>query len=244
MKSITTTSLLLAAGLAMASCNTTKNVSDSTNLNTRTINVTGSAEMEIEPDIIVFSLTIKEYWEEEFIKGMKYEDYKTKVPLSKIEPEVLLTLKKHGITEDQIKVGAAGNYYRQAGKDFLVSKVLHITINDFSILDAVMKSVDSRGVSSMYIKELKHSRMEELKKEVKIKTLKNAQDKAEYMLEALDEKCGKVLMINESEYGYQPPVMYRSNVAMEKSGNAGNSATELKNITISYKVNATFAIEG
>ena len=72
----------------------------------------------------------------------------------------------------------------------------------------------------------------------------NAQDKAEYMLEALDEKCGKVLMINESEYGYQPPVMYRSNVAMEKSGNAGNSATELKNITISYKVNATFAIEG
>lgn len=60
MKSITTTSLLLAAGLAMASCNTTKNMSDSTNLNTRTINVTGSAEMEIEPDIIVFSLTIKE----------------------------------------------------------------------------------------------------------------------------------------------------------------------------------------
>ena len=80
---------------------------------------------------------------------MKYEDYKTKVPLSKIEPEVLSTLKKHGITEDQIKVGAAGNYYRQAGKEFLISKVLHITINDFSILDAVMKSVVSRGVSSM-----------------------------------------------------------------------------------------------
>ena len=107
-----------------------------------------------------------------------------------------------------------------------------------------MKSVDSRGVSSMYIKELKHSRIDELKKEVKIKALKNAKEKAEYMLEALDEKCGKVLMINESEYGYQPPVMYRSNVAMGKSGNAGNSATELKNITISYKVNATFAIEG
>jgi uncharacterized protein YggE len=227
-------------GLSIASCNSSKSMTDSS-IQTRTINVTGSAEMEIEPDIIVFSMTIKEYWEEEFIKGKKYEDYQTKVPLASIEPQVLATLKKHGIKEDQIKVGAAGNYYRQAGKDFLVSKVLEVTVKDFETVDKVMKSVDSRGVSSLYIKELKHSKMDELEKKVKVQALKNAQSKAEYMLEALGEKCGKVLMINESEFGYHPPVMYRSNVAMEKSG--GNAATELKNITISFKVNATFAIE-
>lgn len=210
----------------------------------RTINVTGTSEMEVEPDIIVFNLTIKEYWKEEFEAGKKYEDYKTRVPMTSIEPQILAQLKKAGVKDDQIKVSAVGNFYRQAGKDFLISKTLVLTLSKFTTVDAIIKTVNSKGVSNMHIAELKHSRMEDYKKQVKIDALKAAKDKAEYMLKSIGEKCGPVLMINESEHGYNPPVPYRLEYKSNAMADGGSSATEIKTITIKYNVNATFAIAG
>ncbi|MFT5723830.1 MAG: hypothetical protein ACI9JN_000947 [Bacteroidia bacterium] len=62
----------------------------------RTINVTGTAEKEITPDIIFVNITMREYWKEEFEHGKKYEDFKTKIPMTQIEPVILSQLKKAG----------------------------------------------------------------------------------------------------------------------------------------------------
>ncbi|MBO6515628.1 MAG: SIMPL domain-containing protein [Bacteroidia bacterium] len=208
----------------------------------RTINVSGTAEREVEPDIIVFNITIKEYWKEEFEPGKKYEDYKTRVPMTTIEPQILDQLKKAGVKESQIKVSSIGNFYRQAGKDFLVSKTLVLTLPDLKTVDAISKTVSSRGVSNMHIAELKHSQMEEIEKEVKVEALKAAKDKAEYMLKAIGEKCGPVLTINEANNGYYQPVQMKAEFATMRSSDGSNAATELKKIKISFQVNATFAI--
>lgn len=210
----------------------------------RTINVTGEAEIEVDPDIIEFTVTMKEYWKEEFEAGKKYEDYKTKVPMTSIEPAILAQIKAAGVKDDQIKVSAIGNYYRPAGKDFLVSKTLVLTVKDFKVIDAITKTIDSHGVSNMFISSLKHSDMDRLKNEVKLKALLAARTRAEFMLKGIGEKCGQVLMINESEYGYNPPVLYSRMEAKADVMGGENSATELRKIKISYKVNATFAIEG
>lgn len=209
---------------------------------TRTINVTGSAEKEIVPDIIEFTINIKEYWKEEFEPGKKYEDYKTKVPMTQIEPGILDQLKKLGVQENQIKVSGIGNSYRPSGKELLVSKTLVLTLSNFVIVDKITKSIDPKGVSNLYISDLKHSSIETIKKEVKIAALKAAKEKAEYLLESLDEKCGKVLMISEAEYSYNPPVPYTMEKRANIQSDQGSSATELRMITIKYEMNATFAI--
>ncbi len=219
-------------------------MTDKVQTQTRTINVTGSAEKEVVPNIIEFTINIKEYWKEEFEPGKKYEDYKTKVPMTQIEPGILAQLKKLGVQDNQIKVSSIGNSYRPSGKELLVSKTLVLTLTDFATVDQITKTIDPKGVSNLYISELKHSAIESIKKEVKIAALKAAKEKAEYLLESLDEKCGKVLMISEAEYGYNPPVPCamekRANIQSDQSG----SATELRKITIKYEINATFAIEG
>lgn len=209
----------------------------------RTINVTVSAEKEVVPDIIVFTINVKEYWKEEFEPGKKYEDYKTKVPMTEIEPGILAQLKKLGVKDDQIKVSAVGNSYRPAGKELLVSKTLILTLKDFVTVDQIVKTIDSKGVSNLYISELKHSNMESIKKDVKIAALKAAKQKATYLLESVDEKCGKVLMISEAEYGYNPPVPFAMEKRASVQSDQGSSATELRKITIKYEINATFAIE-
>ena len=54
----------------------------------RYIEVTGSSELEVDPDEIILSIYIREYWEEEFDRRSKPEDYRTKVPLERIETRV------------------------------------------------------------------------------------------------------------------------------------------------------------
>ena len=54
----------------------------------RYIEVTGSSELEVDPDEIILSIYIREYWEEEFDRRSKPEDYRTKVPLERIETQV------------------------------------------------------------------------------------------------------------------------------------------------------------
>ncbi|MGM0622080.1 MAG: SIMPL domain-containing protein, partial [Bacteroidota bacterium] len=59
----------------------------------RFIEVRGTAEMEVQPDEMMLSITIQEYFEEEFQKNKEPEDYKTKVPLAKIEDGLIKSLR-------------------------------------------------------------------------------------------------------------------------------------------------------
>ncbi|MFT5723831.1 MAG: hypothetical protein ACI9JN_000948 [Bacteroidia bacterium] len=70
----------------------------------------------------------------------------------------------------------------------LMNKTLVITVGDFTIVDLISKTIDDRGVSNLFISEMKHSNMEEIKKEVKIAALKAAKVKARYLLESVGEK--------------------------------------------------------
>lgn len=226
--------------LASVSCKSQQVQTATTNA--RTISVTGVSEKKVVPDIIEFTLTLKEYYKEELQPGRKYEDYKTRVPMTEIEPEVLNKLKKIGIKSDQIKVKNVGNYYRPAGKDFLVSKTLVITVSDLKLIDQISKEVVSYGISNMFISDMRHSKQDEFEKEVKIASLKNAQEKAKYLCESLGEKCGKAIAIREQEFGTSnPPITYATKMEMNYRGDA--SAKDVVLLTISYTMYVTFLIE-
>ena len=53
----------------------------------RYIEVTGTSEIEVVPDRIHYVIEIREYFEEEFDGVSKPEEYRTKVPLTRIEEE-------------------------------------------------------------------------------------------------------------------------------------------------------------
>ena len=92
----------------------------------RYIEVTGSSEIEVVPDEIHFLIQIKEYWEEEYTgKSKKEEDFRTKVPLTVIEKDLRKSLRKIGISDEAIRTQEVGDYWRQRGKEFLLS-LIHI----------------------------------------------------------------------------------------------------------------------
>lgn len=209
--------------------------------NERYIEVKGSAEMEIEPDELVLAITIEEYWKEEFEKKKDFKDFKNKVPIAEIEDELIKNMRKAGINKDDIVVKNMGNYWRYRGKEFLFNKQLEVKVFDLSKINKLMQLADAKGIKSMRIAELKHSNMDKFKKEVKVQALKNAQEKAKYLLASIGEELGKVQTITEITDGYYRPVMAKSMLMSAEA--APESVDQIQNITLSYQIQARFSIK-
>lgn len=207
----------------------------------RSIEVKGSSEMEIEPDEIKYVIGIEEYWEEEFEKKKDFEDYKTKVALSKIEDELIKNLRKVGIDKKDITVKQMGNFSRFRGKEFLYSKQLIVKITDFSKINELTQLMDARGIKYMNIAEMNHSKVKDFEKQVKIDALKNAKEKAQYLVESIGEELGKVISIVEMSDGYSRPV-YAATM-MRTTEMVQESIDQVENITLSYQVRVKFSIK-
>ena len=207
----------------------------------RFIEVHGNAEMEVQPDEMMLSIAIQEYFEEEFQKNKEPKDYKTKVPLDKIEDDLIKSLRKAGIEKEDIRVRGMGNYWRQEGKEFLFSKQLEVKITDFSKVNQLSSLVDAKGIRSLNVGQMSHSEMEKFRKQVKTDALKDAREKAAYLVESLGEELGEVLTITELNDGYSRPYMAKN---MMMAGDAAyETVEEVQNITISYQVTARFRIK-
>ena len=128
--------------------------------NAKYIEVTGTSEITLVPDEIHYLIEIKEYWEEEFDGKSKPENYRTKVPLVGIERNLRTALRKIGIPEDAIRTQEVGDYWRERGLEFLVSKRFDITLTDFSQIDEILKVIDTKGINYMRIGELKNKEMQ------------------------------------------------------------------------------------
>jgi hypothetical protein len=210
----------------------------------RLIEVNGKAEMEIQPDEIVFIIGIEEYWKEEFEKKKDFEDYKTKVPLAEIEDALIKNLRNVGIEKDDIKVKSMGNYWRYKGKEFLYSKQFEIKITDLAKINQLTQIQDAKGIKYMNIGELNHSKMDEFKKEVKINALKDAREKAAYLVESIGSQLGEVVTISELSDSYYRPMRPEPMMMMAKSADmAAESIDEVQNIKLEYQVRAVFRIK-
>ena len=165
--------------------------------NERYIEVTGTSEIEIVPDKIHYIIEIREYFEEEFDGKSKPEEYRTKVPLAKIEQGLRKSLAEAGITQDAIRMQEIGDYWRKQGQDFLVSKRLDITLTDFRQINEIIKRIDTKGIHTMRIGELENEDILAYHQKGKIEALKAAQRKATYLVEALGKKLGDVIRIVE-----------------------------------------------
>ena len=199
--------------------------------NERYIEVTGTSEIEIVPDKIHYLIEIREYFEEEFDGKSKPEYYRTKVPLSEIEQGLREALDKAGIPQNAIRTQEIGDYWRQQGQDFLVSKKFDITLTDFNQINEIVKRIDTKGIHTMRIGELENKDMLAYHQKGKIEALKAAQRKATYLVEALGKKLGNVIRIVEEGNSNTFPFA-QSNVLASDAASFDNFRTIKKNYSM------------
>lgn len=208
---------------------------------TRKIEVYGTAEEEVVPDEIYFSISLKEY-----------QDTNKKIPINKLERQLYDAVQKIGIPKEDLRIENVASYnydwYREdtvKRKEFLASKEYQIKLSDLNKVNELLSSLDSKGIQSTNIDRYDHSQIEQYRRDLKIKALRDAQEKATYLLQGIDAQIGPVLEIQEIDTeGNQPPVYYRESRAMAMSADdEAAPQIESQKIKLRFQVRAVFEIE-
>jgi uncharacterized protein YggE len=203
----------------------------------RKIEVSGTAEQEVTPDIINVSISLQEY-----LNG------KTKVTIDQLENQLEGAVKDAGIAKEDFTVNnvSAWNntYNKKKTPDFLASKQYMIKFRDLNKYNQIINKIDPKGIQSTNIESYDYSKINDLKRDLKIKALLAAKEKATYLLSSINEKVGDAISITEVDngvtYNSPRPVMFKSLVA---NANApAESDIDFKAIKLSFQVNAVFEI--
>ncbi len=209
----------------------------------RTIQVNGSAEMEIVPDQIFVHVTLKEFDK----KGQG------KIDLEKIKENFLRQYKAIGMQDSLISIvnydGLNPEYWwrKKKKKDELYSSITYqVKFSDSKKMDDLVNRLDDDATQNFQVVRTSHSNMESIRKQLKISAVKAAKEKAMYLSEAAGEKLGVAITINEPQE-FQQPYNPRYANKMEVMASADMASEELPNvdfmkIKIRYDVGATFAL--
>ena len=169
---------------------------------TATINVNGMAQGEYEPDQMVISLTIER--ENETSPDL------ARKRVAEIVDRVISSLEKIGVEEDDIQTT---NYdlhpeydWTRNGKVFRgysVTYRMKVILRDFDkagrVLDTCIKS--GAFVDGVYF-EISKERREEIRNQLLAEAARDAKEKAEIIVSALDGKLGNLISINYNNYQY------------------------------------------
>ena len=214
----------------------------------KTISVTGSAEMEVIPDEIYVQVDLKEYKKR---GGDKME-------LETIKSNFLSSCKAIGIPDSLVSISSyEGNNYnywilrRRKDPNMFATISYQVKFRDSKKLDELVDKLDDDATANFQIVKVSHSRIAEFRKQLKMQAIKQAKQKATYLTEAIDEKLGEAVSINEpaEDNGYNFTVNKTSNFMLKEdkigdyAGANGDAAINFKKIKLKYDVSVVFALK-
>ncbi|CAA7194629.1 SIMPL domain-containing protein [Chryseobacterium potabilaquae] len=196
------------------------------------IEVTGIAEMEVEPDEIFFNIGIK-------------ADNKNE--LADNEKKLFEILKNDGIKNEDIKFKSMyQNPYSKATK---FTKSFQFKASTKANISKLFEDLNQKWIHNLSIAEVKNTQISNYRKTVKINALKAAQDKANYLLESINKKTGTPLEIIEIEDYMSDtivPLAYKaqiSNIQLNAEPAAADySFDNIENIKLKYSIKVKYEI--
>jgi len=200
------------------------------------IEVEGFAEKEVTPDEIYLLITI-----EERVSG------KDKVNVQEQEVKMKDGLKKAGISLEHLWISDASAIFQKSRwhPSEVVSTIQYqLKLSTAQELKTAFEVLDKIGITNAFVQRVHHSKMEEIKKELRIEAIKVAKEKAVYLLEALDCNVGKPLSVREN-YSHYP--VYKLQRTMEASATAMSGEDfdplDFRKIKLSSSMQVVFGID-
>jgi len=201
------------------------------------IEVKGLAELEVVPDEIYLNIHLDE------------QDTRNKESIEVLEKQMFVALKKAGIDlEKQVSVSDfASNlkFHFIKRTDVLKSKDFELLIHDSKTLANVFVELEKIKISNINITKVDHSEIEKYRKQVKVNAIKAGKEKAEALTEAIGQKVGKAIYINETSSNYRNEY---ANSAIRIRGVSSLAKMEIpeldfQKIKLEYSVLLRFALQ-
>lgn len=205
------------------------------------IQVTGQAELEIEPNEIYIKIIIDE------------STSKGKVSVTEQEKKMITELKKLRIdTEKDLKVGDMSGELQTyvLRKDKVqTSKTYILKVDSADMLGKVFKSLADININNMSISKVTRSDLAQLKARLRAEAIKDAKANAETLAGAIGQKIGKAFNITDYNSFSGGEIMYDYAPVSRMQASAAGVAQEeddslvFRNLKLNYSVNARFVLE-
>ncbi len=198
------------------------------------IEVTGSAELKVVPDEIYLSILLNE------------KDVKDRRSVASLEKDLVAVLRNLHIPVENLSISGANSKLEKAfwtGKRIYARKNYILKLTSANDIGQVLRDLEAKGISNVNLSHVDNSQMEKYRKEVKIKAMKAAKEKADYLLNAIGEKTGKPLLIQERNYRSS----YYANAPMamrmrSKSNGVRDYSLDFQEMVLTYEIFARFEI--
>ncbi len=154
------------------------------------ISVTGYAEREVEPDIIVLSMSAKES-----------ENSENESSTAKMEINILNFLKSIGINPENFtldRYNANRRYSLASGTKIKFYKSYKLIFNNVSKLDTITTKCLESGMENLNIQQVNYSKRDSLENVILESALESAQNKAQIIGKTLHSKVLKVYSVSEN----------------------------------------------
>ncbi len=155
------------------------------------IEVMGSSEKEIVPDEIYVEIVLRERF-----------DNKLKITIEEQEKSLMKALLSIGIGLDRLTLSDANANVVKINwrkNDLINKKEYTLKLSTAQEVGAVYTELDKIEITQANITRVTHSKLDSLKKELRIEAIKNAKEKADYLLKAIGEQTGSPLIVKEVE---------------------------------------------
>jgi len=149
----------------------------------------GYASKEVMPDEIYIRISLVEKYNRNEKITIEMQEQKLKEMLKNLEIDLSY------LTLSDASAGTVKIKWRTT--DILTSKNYTLQVGDAKTVGKVFQELDKIDIKNAYIERLKYSKMDSLKKAINIEAIKDAKNKADYLLNAIGENTGKPLFIEE-----------------------------------------------
>lgn len=204
------------------------------------IEVTGSSEMEIEPNEIFL-----------FVKLREFEENRSKVSLEKLDKQFLDAVKAANIDRKNLTIADAGSSlekFRRRDKDAFREKSYELKLTSAAELERFLEKIEPVKVYQLDLTRLHHTDMEKFKIDLKVKALQAAQTKASTLLKSIGAELGKPIMVRDWDQDpVQPLPNVRTNMmykaeAMDAAAGV-EEQTAFRKLRLRAQITAQFAIQ-
>lgn len=217
----------------------------------KTINVNGSAEMEVVPDEIYVRVYLREFEK----KGQG------RVLLESIKTNFLTAARSKGIPDSAIAIASYDGYnsnpwLRRKKRDDLYSSIAYeVKLTNSRQMDDLVSVLDEDATQNFLITRVSHSRISEYRKQLKIQAVKAAKEKAGYLSEAIGEKLGEAITVNEPAENIALQGNYNGNATLrganysivydkkEPGFDSDSGPVDFRRIKLRFDVNVVFSLK-
>lgn len=200
----------------------------------RKVSTRGYAELEVTPDIVYLSVSLKEY----FVDG----NTKKKVTIESLEKQLYNAAMGIGVKKEDFTIQNVYSYNydsdkKKSNNELLQAKQYRLKIENLNGLNTMLDLVDAKGIQSTSINGYDHSQKRQIEKELKVAAVQDARINAEIVATAAGDKVGRVLIINDnSSFNWNDvmptPRLYASMAKADLASDNNLSEQEKLNINV------------